>query len=406
MEVPGITSSGNRIHFAKMDSPFLVGTFLHSVYNLVEKQGYKEVIIDCLDVGRAFPNILVPIAGIVDYYSQKNIDFRFENLPSFLEKSRFYSPLVVSENQDLLQGNALNLVWRYETDSDTNALSTEILRSISQEVLCEEGVIDALLWCMNEIMDNVIVHSNTSSGFVMGQIHKQTRHIAFCVYDHGQGIFNSLKDSPHAPKNPLEAIQLAIQERVTRDKKVGQGNGMWGLSEIVKKNAGRLTIISGSGFYMRSNGDVKTGDYFNYLSPTNGACLVDFQLNYNKEISLAEALKGHKPVNYRTESFEDDSGAVAFRLADAKTGIGTRESGKRIRTDLINMFNDTKKGIIIDFDGLTVISSSFADELVGKMLVYFGFFGFNQIVRLKNMNQTIQAIVERSVAQRMAESFT
>jgi len=406
MEVLGITTVGNKILFAKMDSPFLVGSFLHTVFNLVEKQGYREIVIDCHDVGRAFPNILVPIAGIVDYYTQKGIDFRYENLPYFLEKSHFSAPLVVSENADLLQGNVLNLVWRYETDSDTFVLSTEILRSISQEVVCEEGVIDAMLWCMNEIMDNVIVHSNTNSGFVMGQIHKQTKHIAFCVYDHGRGIYNSLKDSPHAPQNPLEAIELAIQERVTRDKKVGQGNGMWGLSEIVKNNAGRLTIISGSAFYMRSNGDVKTGDQFSYLSPTNGACLVDFQLNYSKEISLADALKGHKPVNYRTESFEDDQGAVTFRLADAKTGTGTRESGKRIRTDLINMFNDTKKGIVIDFDGLSVISSSFADELVGKLLVHLGFFGFNQIVRMKNMNQTIQAIVERSVAQRMAEAFT
>lgn len=110
--------------------------------------------------------------------------------------------------------------------------------------------------------------------------------------------------------------------------------------------------------------------------------------------------------NNRTENFENSSGAVTLRLADAKSGTGTRESGKRIRTDLINMFNETKQGIVIDFDGLSVISSSFADELLGKMLVHFGFMGFNQIVRLKNMNHTIQAIVERSVAQRMAEAFT
>lgn len=389
-----------------MDSPLGVGTFLHYVHQLVEKQGYQEIFVDCEHVGRAFPNILVPIAGIVDYYKEKGIHFKFENLTPFLNKSHFYAPLDVSENENILAGNILNLVWRYQSDSDTNTLSKEILRSISQEVLCEEGVIDALLWCMNEIMDNVIVHSNSNAGFVMAQIHKRTKHIAFCVYDHGQGIFNSLKDSPHAPKTPLEAIQMAIQERVTRDKKVGQGNGMWGLSEIVKNNAGRLTIISSSGLYMRSNGDVKTNDHLTYLSPSNGACLVDFQLNYSRKISLTEALKGHKPVNYRTESFEDDSGAVTFRLADAKSGTGTRESGKRIRTDLINMFNDTKQGIVIDFDGLSVISSSFADELLGKMLVHFGFMGFNQIVRLKNLNQTVQSIVERSVAQRMAEAFT
>ena len=138
MEVLEVTTSENRITFTKADSPRLVGTFLHTIYNLVEKQGYKEIVIDCLEVKRAFPNVLVPIAGIVDYYNKRGIEFKFENLPSFLEKSHFYSPLVVSENHDLLQGNVLNFVWRYENDSDTYALSTEILRSISQEVLCED----------------------------------------------------------------------------------------------------------------------------------------------------------------------------------------------------------------------------------------------------------------------------
>jgi len=297
------------------------------------------------------------------------------------------------------------MIWRFDSDADTNTLGNEMLRAISQSIECEEGIIDALMWCTNEIMDNVIVHANKGDGFVMGQIHEQTKHISFCIYDNGKGIFNSLKDSPHAPENPLNAIELAIQERVTRDRKVGQGNGMWGLSEIVKNNSGRLVIESGSGAYFRSNGAVKTNNQLPYLSSDHGACLVDFQLNYNQKVLLTEALKGHKPVNYRTERFEDDQGLIVIRLADERTGTGTRKSGEKIRTDLINLYKDTQKGIVIDFDGLSVISSSFADELVGKILVHFGFFGFNQIIRLKNMNPVIQTIVERSVAQRMAEAF-
>lgn len=406
MESIGIQRTNNKIEFTKMDDPMLVNTFLHEVYNLVEKMSYDVVVIDCLNVVRAFPNVLVPIAGIMDYYKGKGIEFEFENIPDFLQRSHFLDPLSVSSNAQLLENNPLNLVWRFESDTDTNKLGNEILRAVSQNVICEEGVIDALLWCMSEIMDNVIVHSGQKYGFVMAQIHKLSKHLSFCVYDNGQGIFRSLKDTSYAPQTPLKAIMLSIQERVTRDKKIGQGNGMWGMSEIVKNNSGRLTIISGSGFYFRSNGDVKTRENLTYLSPENGACLVDFQLNYNKKVLLTEALKGHRPVNYRTESFEDDHGVIVFQLAQASTGTGTRKSGEKIRTDLINMYNDSKKGIVIDFDGLSVISSSFADELVGKMLVHFGFLGFNQIVRLKNMNSTIQAIVERSVAQRMAENFT
>lgn len=407
MEAKTIDADNNHIRLMKMDVPQIVGTFMHILYNITAKHNFKEVYIDCSELeGAIYPNVLVPLAGIVEYYKKQGIKFEFINLPDTISRTNFHSPLLVSENSATLSQNALNVVWKYETDNDTNELSKALLRSISQEIICEEGIIDALLWCMNEIMDNVLVHSESSCGFVMGQVHRRTRHIAICVYDYGKGIFNSLKDTEHRPKSAAEAIELAIQERVTRDKKVGQGNGMWGLSEIVKNNAGQLTIISGSGFYMRNNGNSKTLDNFSYLSPEHGACLVDFQLNYTRPISLASALKGHKPVNYRTESFEDDNGAISFRLADFPSGTGTRESGKRIRTDLINLFNDTRKGIIIDFADLTVISSSFADELVGKLLVHFGFMGFNQIVRMKNMNQTIQSIVERSVAQRMTEAFT
>ncbi len=390
-----------------MDHPLAVSLFLHCLFEATSKRGYADITVDCSKVERAFPNVIVPVAGIIDYYREnKDVLFSFENLPKILGSAHITEPQTIGGNRALLAANAMNVVWRFGSDQEVNLLCNEFIESVSQEIVCEEGVIDSIMWSLNEIMDNVLQHSGKDYGLIMGQIHKRTKHISFCIYDNGQGIFNSLKNSRHAPKNAIEAIQLAIQERVTRDKAIGQGNGMWGLSEIVKNNSGRLSISSGSGLYFRSNGHLELRNDLTYLSPEYSACSVDFQLNYDKKVSLADALKGHKPVNYRTESFEDAGGTVIYRLADAATGIGTRKSGEKIRNDLINMYNDSKKGIIIDFEDVQIISSSFADELVGKLLVHFGFFGFNQIVRLKNMNPTIQAIVERSVAQRMAESYT
>ena len=54
---------------------------------------------------------------------------------------------------------------------------------------------------------------------------------------------------------------------------------------------------------------------------------------------------------------------------------------------------------------MNLISSSFADELIGKLVLEYGFFGFNNVIRLKNMNSLVQTIVQRSVSQRMAESL-
>ena len=61
--------------------------------------------------------------------------------------------------------------------------------------------------------------------------------------------------------------------------------------------------------------------------------------------------------------------------------------------------------VILDFSGIAIISSSFADEFIGKLVVMYGFYGFQSIIRIKNMNEVSQAILHRSVAQRMMNSI-
>ncbi len=98
---------------------------------------------------------------------------------------------------------------------------------------------------------------------------------------------------------------------------------------------------------------------------------------------------------------ENEKGELTYTL----DSVGTRSLGEKLRIEMINNFLETKKRIVIDFKDLSVISSSFADELLGKLVIEFGFFGFNNLVKLKNMNSLIQQIVQRSVAQRMSESL-
>ena len=116
---------------------------------------------------------------------------------------------------------------------------------------------------------------------------------------------------------------------------------------------------------------------------------------------------------FNTILFEDlyqptvgtEDGDLVYTLKQWQDGVGTRPSGKKLRFQILNNYRETQRRIVIDFADLRVISSSFADELLGKLVLEFGFFGFNNIVKLKNMNELIQQIVQRSVAQRMAESL-
>jgi len=96
---------------------------------------------------------------------------------------------------------------------------------------------------------------------------------------------------------------------------------------------------------------------------------------------------------------------IVIDLHRKESGVGTRKSGEKIRNELLNIYTQTNKTITLNFDKINIISSSFADELIGKFVKEFGFYAFNNIFKLKNMNTNVQSIVQRSVAQRMMDSF-
>jgi hypothetical protein len=269
-------------------------------------------------------------------------------------------------------------------------------------------VLNSLEWSLNEIMDNVIQHSaqNTNEGFIMGQIHKKSRHIAFCICDTGIGIYNSLKNSVHAPKTPQEALTFAVKKGITRDKKMGQGNGMYGLHEIVKLNKGRLAVHSNGAVYTLINDETTVHNGEPTISAEIGCTMVDFQLDYANSVSIQSVFPNTSShINTRLEQFENDNGETVYTMKEKKYGYGTRVAGQMARNEVINFHNSTQTVILIDFQDIKMVSSSFADEFIGKLVLYLGFFGFNNIIKLRNMNTSVQAVVQHSVSQRLAESL-
>ena len=52
-----------------------------------------------------------------------------------------------------------------------------------------------------------------------------------------------------------------------------------------------------------------------------------------------------------------------------------------------------------------MIGSSFADELIGKLIAKYGFSKFMQHIVIMGTNDLTEAIINRSVGQRMAQVF-
>ena len=59
---------------------------------------------------------------------------------------------------------------------------------------------------------------------------------------------------------------------------------------------------------------------------------------------------------------------VTFRFADYETDFGTREMGARLREKLLPLIKGDER-VVLDFTGVNVVSNSFADECIAKLLL-------------------------------------
>ena len=123
--------------------------------------------------------------------------------------------------------------------------------------------------------------------------------------------------------------------------------------------------------------------------------------------SLEDALRfggtPYKPVDYVETEYEGEAGApINFILTQECQAFGSRVSGRPLRQKLHNILNMSGSSqVVIDFDGVPVVSSSFADEAFGKLFLQLGPVQFMQRIKLNNMADTVEGIVNKAIAQRM-----
>ena len=59
---------------------------------------------------------------------------------------------------------------------------------------------------------------------------------------------------------------------------------------------------------------------------------------------------------------------ITFRFREVGENLGTRQLGVRVRTQLLLLIEKYDK-VVLDFDGVNVVSNSFADECLAKLLL-------------------------------------
>src|SRR5690606_12925691 len=79
-------------------------------------------------------------------------------------------------------------VWTYRDEEEAQRLANKFVDALVDNVKCENGVVDTFNWCLYEVMDNVFQHSGANEGYVMMQLHKDSRRCAIAIGDSGSGI--------------------------------------------------------------------------------------------------------------------------------------------------------------------------------------------------------------------------
>src|SRR5215831_7719351 len=407
----GLHTTGNRLSITGQLGTKDFRRVLAAMHNLTHGQGYQDLELDFSSCTAAYGGPILAIAAQTKRYQIGGLD-----VDLLLPKDERLNRLFLNANWANLidprrydpgtyRGYEQIPVMQFRTGQDQHESVTLVTEKILSALSSfDRNHLKAIEWSLNEITDNVINHAESPIGGLVQitNFRREQKVIEFCVCDAGIGIPASLRGSHIEIRSDHEALDKAIREGVTRDKRVGQGNGLYG--------SWRITQISGGSFEIHA-GNASLSSWPDTLHirpepiPVIGTLVVT-RISYGKTLSLEEALKfggkPHDPVDHVEVAYEEnEEGLLVFPLARETQGFGSRVAGMPLRRKLKNLFRicDGKR-ISIDFSDVPIISSSFADEVFGKLFAELGPLQFMRAFEFKKVDSTIQGLINRAIEQR------
>ena len=96
-----------------------------------------------------------------------------------------------------------------------------------------------------------------------------------------------------------------------------------------------------------------------------------------------------------------DDDEIVFRVADEATGFGNRQTGRELNMKLQNLMTQFHGvQVRVDFSGVTLVSASFADEFIAKLVIEMGHFSFFSRIVIRNTNRLIRHTLDNVIKQR------
>ena len=401
-----IARDGNRISIPLFQQAGELRFACTILYQAVHDRGYSDLILDFSGCVAATEAAMLPLLPIVAKMREVDrIDFSLiepddEVLRRLFNNTNWSYHLDPNNyGQTRYEGQHLP-AHRYEAGDSWGNIFERVLSLVLRELSVDRTSVAAVEWSLGEIMDNVISHAESPvGGFVQATTYRGSNRVEFIVADAGIGIPASMNIMSHE-----DALMQAIAEGTTRNQWENAGNGLFGSYRVAALSAeGQFEINSGYGhlYYDRNQEAVQSR---RRRIPYDGTA-IRCGIGLGNPDLLQDALKFRGEVHHPAydvveRRFEDDTGGIVFSVKnEARGDIGSRHGGRRIRQVIENLLRD-QATVSIDFNGVGVISSSFADEVFGRLFVSLGPRGFMRRIEIVNAATTVEGLIDRAIFQR------
>ena len=277
-----------------------------SVYNALINQYKSEsntkLIIDFSECDFIYPDYAILLLCSIKYIESLGIKVsgtlklgKDNKIVSYLAKMNFFENLNVELPILIPKINPNNSVQiqKYTSENQLLVLNS-ILKVLREKSSLNDDVYASLDYCFNEILDNVLNHTEEKIGWVVAQYFENINSIRLIVCDFGMGIHKSLNQKHDFTEE--EAIAKCIESGVANGK--GQGHGLFATASFIKLNKGWLSLFSGN---KKLNVSEK-GTIVKDIEGWQGTC-VYIRINTNVEVDYKEFTSPF--YDYKKQVFEN-----------------------------------------------------------------------------------------------------
>lgn len=247
---------------------FNIGEVLKIVGDLNRCKPNEDIVFDLADCEFANPFVLTTIGILINDYREKgynitaNVDCKSQSFKDYLRYIHFYDGL---NPEAIAGGNYGEKMDSYRRRTYIPLISFPVGNSksemdirhrfqsvigdvLSQQTQLPTNIRAALLYLIDEAIQNLVDHSKANRGFIFSQYYKKAGYMDLCIADCGISIFGSYQQHGFAGiTDDATAILNAAKGVSTKNYDGGRGYGIsTSKNAIVTGLGGNYSIVSGS----------------------------------------------------------------------------------------------------------------------------------------------------------------